>query len=146
MIRAVRELYADTPVAEFGPLALKAARQRWVNDGRSRTECNRRVGMIKRIFKWGVSEELAPPEVYLFGTPEVPVAPVRIYLDIEGLPDEGFVYLIGMTVVEGGAERISFWADAQDAGAGDLRAVPGRGGPARRRPWCSATAATSGPS
>jgi predicted RecB family nuclease len=53
--------------------------------------------------------------VYLFGTFEVPVAPVRIYLDIEGLPDEGFVYLIGMTVVEGGTERhLAFWADTRD--------------------------------
>lgn len=53
--------------------------------------------------------------VYLLGTPEVPVAPVTIYLDIEGLPDEGFVYLIGMTVVEGGTERhLSFWADNRD--------------------------------
>jgi predicted RecB family nuclease len=53
--------------------------------------------------------------VYLFGTPEVPVAPVRIYLDIEGLPDEGFVYLIGMTVVDGETERhLEFWADTRD--------------------------------
>src|SRR5262249_26204813 len=53
--------------------------------------------------------------VYLFGTPEVPVAPVTIYLDIEGLPDEGFVYLIGMTVVEGGTERhLAFWADTRE--------------------------------
>jgi DNA-binding response OmpR family regulator len=60
----VRELYADKPGAEFGPLCVKAARQKWINDGRSRTECNRRVAMIKRIFKWAVSEELALPEVY----------------------------------------------------------------------------------
>ncbi len=53
--------------------------------------------------------------VYLFGTPEVPVAPVTIYLDVEGLPDEGFVYLIGMTVVEGGTERhLAFWADIRE--------------------------------
>jgi len=64
VIRALRELYADTPVAQFGPLALKAARQKWVNEKRSRTECNRRVGMVKRIFKWAASEELAPPAVY----------------------------------------------------------------------------------
>lgn len=62
--RAVRELYGLTPVAEFGPLALKAARQKWVRDGRSRTECNRRVSVVKRIFKWGVSEELVPAAVY----------------------------------------------------------------------------------
>jgi integrase len=64
VVRALRELYADTPVAEFGPLALKAARQKWVNEKRSRSECNRRVGMVKRIFKWAVSEQLAPPDVY----------------------------------------------------------------------------------
>jgi integrase len=64
VIRALRELYASTPVAEFGPLCVKAARQKWVNERRSRTECNRRVSHIKRIFKWAVSEELAPPTVY----------------------------------------------------------------------------------
>jgi integrase len=63
VIRALRELYADKPVTEFGPLCVKAARQRWVNEGLSRTECNRRVAMIKRIFKWAVSEELAPTAV-----------------------------------------------------------------------------------
>jgi predicted RecB family nuclease len=50
--------------------------------------------------------------IYVFGTPEVPDSPVRVYLDVEGVPDEGFVYLIGMAVVEGDAERrFSFWAD-----------------------------------
>lgn len=62
--KAIRELYGEKPIAEFGPLALKAARQKWVNDGRSRTECNRRAGMVKRIFKWAVSEQLAPVAVY----------------------------------------------------------------------------------
>jgi len=64
VIRALRELYAETPVSEFGPLALKSARQKWVNEGRSRTECNRRAGVVKRIIKWAVAEELAPPAVY----------------------------------------------------------------------------------
>jgi integrase len=64
VVRALRELYAETPVSAFGPLALKAARQKWVNEKRSRSECNRRVGMVKRIFKWAVAEELVPPAVY----------------------------------------------------------------------------------
>ena len=51
VIKAVRELYADKPIAEFGPLCVIAARQQWVNDGCSRKECNRRVGVVKRIFK-----------------------------------------------------------------------------------------------
>jgi predicted RecB family nuclease len=53
--------------------------------------------------------------VYVFGTPELPDRPVKIYLDIEGLPDEGFVYLIGMIVVQGDVEaRFSFWADSKE--------------------------------
>src|SRR5262249_33833117 len=38
-----------------------------------------------------------------------------VYLDMEGLPDEGFVYLIGMVVVQDDTEtRFSFWADGKD--------------------------------
>jgi predicted RecB family nuclease len=52
---------------------------------------------------------------YVFGTPELPTSPVTIYLDMEGLPDEGFVYLIGMIVVHDGTEtRYSFWADSKE--------------------------------
>jgi len=60
VVRAVHEMYGDRLVTEFGPLAVKAIRQQWVNEGRTRTECNRRVGIIKRILKWGTSEELVP--------------------------------------------------------------------------------------
>src|SRR5262249_45111353 len=50
--------------------------------------------------------------IYVFGTPELRESPVRVYLDLEGNPDEGFVYLIGMVVSEGSTElRYSFWAD-----------------------------------
>jgi predicted RecB family nuclease len=53
--------------------------------------------------------------IYVLGTPELPDSPVKIYLDVEGIPDEGFVYLIGMVVVEGGAEKqFSFWADTKE--------------------------------
>ena len=52
--------------------------------------------------------------IYVFGTPDLPESPVQVYLDIEGLPDEGFVYLIGMVVVQGDTEtRFSFWADGK---------------------------------
>ena len=64
VIKAIRELYGEKPVGDFGPLALKAARQKWVNDGRSRTECNRRIGIVKRIFRWAVSEQLVPVAIY----------------------------------------------------------------------------------
>jgi predicted RecB family nuclease len=52
--------------------------------------------------------------IYLFSTPELPAASTRIYLDLEGLPDEGFVYLIGMTVVQDGSEEhFTFWAETK---------------------------------
>src|SRR5262249_14867816 len=56
--------------------------------------------------------------VYVFGTPKLPTSPVTIYLDMEGLPDEGFVYLIGMIIVQGSTEtQHSLWAEskAQDS-------------------------------
>jgi predicted RecB family nuclease len=53
--------------------------------------------------------------IYVFGTPEVSKSPVRIYLDMEGVPDEDFVYLIGLVVCKGGEEkRLSFWADGKE--------------------------------
>jgi predicted RecB family nuclease len=54
-------------------------------------------------------------KVYVFGTPELPASPVRIYLDLEGNPEEGFNYLVGLIVVAGNQEqRYSFWADTRD--------------------------------
>ncbi len=53
--------------------------------------------------------------IYVLGTPELQNSPVRIYLDIESNPEAGFVYLIGLIVVENGLEkRCSFWADHKD--------------------------------
>ena len=51
-IRTLREVYGDTLAGEFGPLALKAIRQRFVDNGNSRTYCNRLTDLIRRMFKW----------------------------------------------------------------------------------------------
>ena len=64
VVRAIRTTYGETPAAEFGPLKLRAVLQGWVAAGLSRVECNKRLGIAKRIFKWAVSEELVPPAVY----------------------------------------------------------------------------------
>ena len=37
-----------------------------------------------------------------------------VYLDVEGLPDRDFYYLIGIRVETGGAVQHSFWADNED--------------------------------
>jgi hypothetical protein len=57
-------LYGHTPAAEFGPLTLKAVRQRMVDDGLSRPVVNARVGRLRRVLKWAASEELIPFEAY----------------------------------------------------------------------------------
>src|SRR6202022_336446 len=44
--------------------------------------------------------------------PKLPTAPARIYLDMEGDPEEGFTYLIGFVVYDGErVERHSLWSD-----------------------------------
>jgi len=52
--------------------------------------------------------------VYIHGTPEIPESKCAIFLDIEGLPDREFYYLIGALVVSDGHESFhSFWADTE---------------------------------
>jgi predicted RecB family nuclease len=53
--------------------------------------------------------------LYVLGAPKVPSGPVQIFVDMEGIPDEGFVYLIGMVICEShGETRRSFWADSKE--------------------------------
>lgn len=53
--------------------------------------------------------------IYVLGKPEVPTARVRIYVDVEGNPEEGFIYLIGVVVCDGECvDSHSFWADDKD--------------------------------
>lgn len=64
VLRIVRRLYGSTPAHTFGPLALKSVRDEMIRAGNCRSEINRRVGRIVRMFKWGVSEELVPSGIY----------------------------------------------------------------------------------
>jgi predicted RecB family nuclease len=51
-------------------------------------------------------------KVYVLDSPAVPHGGVAVYLDIEGLPDRGFDYLIGLLAVKDGVcTEHSFWAD-----------------------------------
>jgi integrase len=63
-LRPVRELYGPAPAADFGPLALKAVRQRLIDAGNSRKVVNRHVGRVKRVWKWAASEELVPAAAF----------------------------------------------------------------------------------
>lgn len=63
-IRAIRTLYGDLPAAEFGPLKLQAVQQSWVAAGLARATCNKRLDIAKRAFRYAVSQELVPKDVY----------------------------------------------------------------------------------
>lgn len=62
--RPLRALYGSCDVAAFGPLALKAVRKQMIEAGVTRKRINQHVGRIRRMFKWGVSEELVPVTIY----------------------------------------------------------------------------------
>ncbi len=62
-IRPIRERHGHELVTAFGPLKLKAIREQWIADGLVRTQVNARVGRARRMFAWGVEEELVPPAV-----------------------------------------------------------------------------------
>lgn len=63
-LRLVKELFALTPAAKFGPRALRTVRQKMIEAGLCRRNINCRIGRIKRVFRWAASEELIPGEVY----------------------------------------------------------------------------------
>lgn len=63
-IRPVRELFAHVPAAEFGPKDLTVVRAGMVEKGISRKVVNARVQTIRKVFRWGVAEDLVPVAVY----------------------------------------------------------------------------------
>ena len=53
--------------------------------------------------------------VHIHGTPSLPSAETRVYLDMEGIPDQDFYYLIGVLVEVGQSLNYhSFWADKEE--------------------------------
>ena len=63
-LRLLRESYGRTRVSEFGPLSLKAIQTKLIEQGCSRNYINDHTGRIKRVFKWGATNELIPVEVF----------------------------------------------------------------------------------
>jgi integrase len=59
-MRPLVEKYGHTFAGDFGPLALKAVRQTWIEAGLARRYINQRVGRIVRAWGWAVENELLP--------------------------------------------------------------------------------------
>ena len=92
----IRDLLKDfyrTAVVDFGPGALSAIRDNMIESKKlCRKTINERICQVVKIFKWGVSKELAPTETYIalstveplekgnpttFEHPPVPEAPLE---------------------------------------------------------------------
>ena len=51
-------------------------------------------------------------KVYVVRAPEIPGKTTRVFLDVEGMPDRDFYYLVGVVVEKDGeCSAHSFWAD-----------------------------------
>lgn len=61
--KPLAELYGPTQTREFSPRALKAVRQRMIDQGLARTLINKRINRVRHLFKWGVENELVPARV-----------------------------------------------------------------------------------
>jgi len=54
-------------------------------------------------------------KIYLHEPPTLEEQPVELYLDVEGIPDQGFQYLIGLLIKNRASITMqSFWADTSD--------------------------------
>ncbi len=63
-LRPLRELYGQSEVVAFGPLAFRTIQGHLADRGCARKTVNDYCDVIKRAFKWGVSQEIIPPTVY----------------------------------------------------------------------------------
>jgi len=63
VIRPVKELYGRSLAVDFGPLQLKAVRQRLIDEKLSRTYINEFVRRVVAMFKWAVADGRIPAAV-----------------------------------------------------------------------------------
>ena len=69
-LRFVQQLYGKELARDFGPRALHVVREQIIKDGQerrggiNRIYINDQVAIIKRMFQWGVAQELIPVEVH----------------------------------------------------------------------------------
>jgi integrase len=74
-LRPLRYLFGDLTASEIGPLALKAVRELMIDGyehpkygpqrGLARGVINQRIGRIRRVFKWGIENEMLLPTALL---------------------------------------------------------------------------------
>jgi integrase len=63
-LRHVKRLYGHRHASEFGPIALQSVIQSFVAAGWARGTINKQLSRVKRMFRWGVSQELVSAAIY----------------------------------------------------------------------------------
>lgn len=64
-LKPLHRFYGNEAADDIGPLRLKALRQHLIDQDRwCRNQINKTIGIIRRMFKWGVESELVAPESY----------------------------------------------------------------------------------
>jgi integrase len=63
-LKILNGLYGRTMVNSFGPLALKAVRQAFIDRGWARRSVNKQVNRVRHVFRWGTENELVSPGLY----------------------------------------------------------------------------------
>lgn len=63
-VRIALKHFGRLPVKDFTPLKLKAVREAMIAAGWVRNSINQQVRRITRMLRWGVEQELVPPEVH----------------------------------------------------------------------------------
>jgi integrase len=58
VMKIMVRLYGRTPIADFGPLALKVVREQMVAAGWKRKTIAQRIHSVRRIFRWGVEHQM----------------------------------------------------------------------------------------
>jgi integrase len=63
-LKPLKELYGDTLAKDFGPRAFRAMQSSMIEKGWSRNYINAQAQRVKAVFRWAVSQELLPGNVY----------------------------------------------------------------------------------
>lgn len=61
----LKTLYGSTPAADFGPMKLRAVREKMIAMGWSRKSINHQTARIRHLFKWAASQELVPASIHV---------------------------------------------------------------------------------
>lgn len=61
-VKVLRELHGPVPVNEFAPRSLVAVQNAMIGRGWCRTTINKQLARVRRVFRWGVAEQLVEPD------------------------------------------------------------------------------------